>query len=741
DLDEVGRVGIFLLRSDIPAAPHNITETEIGPMTTTPTKLATATGANPYAFCVNSTTGDDGAAPVPFVPIAETEGTELFYDWTPIAPGDAASDYTTNLNAIGAPLVDGEYYVYVGIDDAAGAFGAAEVLYRAPGTLTLSGMGGAGAERTFRLSPSKLVPSEGDLATVRIYAIDYGADADMADIYVGIPKAYFNVSNSGTPCTLSATLTGLGGYSLAMNETIDDAANNRWIVHCTLWNGSTDFGALDIDAGGLATPGTEIANFQIACLGTTDAVESPASMIFLQDPGNGWETRYELDGAKIPPAGVGNAQIMVQPRTILEGVVQFEGRDDVSNALVTLELRERGSYEIYSDTTFELNDDDAASGVQIQLDDQGKFQLVDVPTGDWDMVLKYDRYLAVLQEVTTGPGIDNTLVDFGLMRGGDVTGYTDAGGNDLPNNAINQDDVDKIVSALGKTSASAGWGAPDNDQYCDINEDDVVSIADLSMATANWLGVTASTGAQPVFLKPAVSPEMGSNLEASVEFINLPSEFKAGEQYTIQIIVNDAADVKGYFVNLEYDKNALTFNGITKGDFISSKSATRSLIEENLVGFANAVYGTPSFDGDGILAEVTFTANMDTAFPGTVLGIKETAFVNSRFLEENLEFSGMTFADISVPASFNLGQNFPNPFNPTTSINFSVPATGNVTINVYDILGHKITTLVDGNYSAGNHTVVWNATDMTGKAVSAGVYFYTIESNNFFETKRMLFMK
>ena len=110
-------------------------------------------------------------------------------------------------------------------------------------------------------------------------------------------------------------------------------------------------------------------------------------------------------------------------------------------------------------------------------------------------------------------------------------------------------------------------------------------------------------------------------------------------------------------------------------------------------------------------------------------------------MEEGLELLDRTYAENTTPASFELKQNFPNPFNPTTTISYNVPDQSYVSVKVYDILGRHMTTLVDGTVSAGNHSVVWNATDMNGNVVSAGVYFYTIESGSFRETKRMLFMK
>jgi hypothetical protein len=94
-----------------------------------------------------------------------------------------------------------------------------------------------------------------------------------------------------------------------------------------------------------------------------------------------------------------------------------------------------------------------------------------------------------------------------------------------------------------------------------------------------------------------------------------------------------------------------------------------------------------------------------------------------------------------VPSGYVLEQNYPNPFNPTTQILFSLPNNERVTLTVYNLLGQKIVSLVDGVMAAGTHVVTWNGRDSRGSQLSSGVYFYRLESPSFSAAKRMLMLK
>ncbi len=97
--------------------------------------------------------------------------------------------------------------------------------------------------------------------------------------------------------------------------------------------------------------------------------------------------------------------------------------------------------------------------------------------------------------------------------------------------------------------------------------------------------------------------------------------------------------------------------------------------------------------------------------------------------------------DDDVPNRFRLSQNYPNPFNPATEIYFSLPQSCNVRLDVYNTLGQKIATLVDGPLPAGEHSTMWNGTCSNGKCVASGVYFYRLLAEDFVDTKKMVVMK
>ncbi len=93
------------------------------------------------------------------------------------------------------------------------------------------------------------------------------------------------------------------------------------------------------------------------------------------------------------------------------------------------------------------------------------------------------------------------------------------------------------------------------------------------------------------------------------------------------------------------------------------------------------------------------------------------------------------------PVNYSLEQNYPNPFNPTTQIAFSVPTSMHVTVTIFNILGQRIATLVDGHMSAGSHVVTWNARNQNGEMMPTGVYFYRLSTPTFTAVKKMLLLK
>jgi hypothetical protein len=111
------------------------------------------------------------------------------------------------------------------------------------------------------------------------------------------------------------------------------------------------------------------------------------------------------------------------------------------------------------------------------------------------------------------------------------------------------------------------------------------------------------------------------------------------------------------------------------------------------------------------------------------------------------EFSGITVALIAsdandqMPTSFALRQNYPNPFNPQTSIAFDLPAASHVTLEILNVLGQKVKTLVSEYREAGSHSVIWDGTSDNGSTTASGVYFYRLNADGNQAVKKMMMLK
>jgi len=147
---------------------------------------------------------------------------------------------------------------------------------------------------------------------------------------------------------------------------------------------------------------------------------------------------------------------------------------------------------------------------------------------------------------------------------------------------------------------------------------------------------------------------------------------------------------------------------------------------------ANNFYGGTAltvidFDGDNDLDIIAGASNLGELY----------------WFENQLVSNVIENKDNSIPKQFHLFQNFPNPFNPSAKIKFTIPsnvilsgAKNLVLLKVYDVLGNEITTLVNEEKPAGSYEVEFNASSL-----ASGLYFYTLQTGNFIQTKKMVLMR
>jgi hypothetical protein len=145
--------------------------------------------------------------------------------------------------------------------------------------------------------------------------------------------------------------------------------------------------------------------------------------------------------------------------------------------------------------------------------------------------------------------------------------------------------------------------------------------------------------------------------------------------------------------------------------------------------FSDMVTGTYDLTASSVYGDVTLDHTIEAS--------------NSDIDDINIVFSPTSVDDNTpaLPVASSLNQNYPNPFNAHTMISFVVSNPGQVELNIFSVTGQKVTTLVSGNYAAGNYDVIWDGRDAAGNLVSSGTYYYNLKTGNSSQTMKMTLLK
>ena len=244
-----------------------------------------------------------------------------------------------------------------------------------------------------------------------------------------------------------------------------------------------------------------------------------------------------------------------------------------------------------------------------------------------------------------------------------------------------------------------------------------------------------------------------------------------GNEVTFTIRLVDNEPIRGIELDIYHDSSVLEYGGVDKGDKLDNVTdeegnpRTMTLLgnylEDHLKVLAystsrarTAGDGTEGdlihvtydlVEGESLPDQVTFYFSLAN-LPGTSMD-PELLNVVCGYPDETNPIAVSTTAvgideDGTIPDQFALHQNYPNPFNPSTQISFDIPQGGeNVMLNVYNILGQNVSTLVNGVMTPGRYTMEWNATDEVGNPVASGIYFYELRSSSFTARKKMLLIR
>ena len=205
---------------------------------------------------------------------------------------------------------------------------------------------------------------------------------------------------------------------------------------------------------------------------------------------------------------------------------------------------------------------------------------------------------------------------------------------------------------------------------------------------------------------------------------NTMYEFLDGLRYTYYCVDENGCD-STYWNSLDTSDALPTINPYTVDD------STLSID----LHFGNIATYTMDFRCDGEV--VDFYYDDDDSWEG----LHSTMFRVGYDVDDCVEQQLSIPSGISLPETFRLHQNYPNPFNPITNLKYELSDDAHVSIIIYDILGNIVNNLVYTNQSSGYKTVQWNGINNQGQSVSAGVYLYCIEADNFRQTRKMILLK
>ena len=268
---------------------------------------------------------------------------------------------------------------------------------------------------------------------------------------------------------------------------------------------------------------------------------------------------------------------------------------------------------------------------------------------------------------------------------------------------------------------------------------------------------------------PTYGQEISTGLCGCIGFVD--GAIVDGNEVTFILRMVDNEPIRGIELDIYHDSDVLTYDGVDKGDKLENVTdedgnpRTMTLLGNYLddrlkvLAYSTSRARTAGDGTEGDLVHVTYELAEGESLPSTVtfyLGLAnlpgtsmdpELLNVVCGYPDEDNAITVSTSAlgvddNESIPNQFALHQNYPNPFNPSTQISFDIPEGGEyIMLNIYNILGQNVSTLVNGVMNPGRYTMDWNATDEIGNPVASGIYFYELRSESFTARKKMLLIR
>ena len=657
------------------------------------------------------------------------EDTTDYYAWDTLTPSFA--------------LPEGSYFLYAGIGgDPTFSDNTDGEISEGPNELVVNSK--TGTSPHMLLSPNRTRASAGDVLTFDVYLQTGGETATAVTAALNL-GAGLTVVNAGSPFTdLDQVFTV--GSNVIENQTVGNQ------VRFSKTGAAEVIGSADEPVG--------LARFQVT-------VGSGANGIVNVEIDED-EAAISIDGRSVPlrrTTGMSakSARIQRVSRGRILATVMLEGRAPPLGfgdhaTLLDVHLRVPGSTADISDAIFIAANDDAPATpdtVEVQTTTSGALTLISVPAGRYVLTVKDSSHVSGRTDtLSIRNGQTLTLTPAQGFFASDVRGDPSfllaqngrllKGGDASGDNEIDEDDINII---------DAAWGTDDTEprfEEADINNDLRVGVEDLAAAISN-ISNSTGLGAPPVYRAAAVPPLEGPG-GVVVVVADAGPAWLAGDEVGLTFWVLDAQDLAAYEITLPVDpaeaelireeasvEVEAAFAGNPLGQF------TRvSRVEGQLEAVAARRGRQWTASGPVPLLRLRLRLHQD-GFPASIGGT-QARLLRSDYSVQQLSLDDNAAA-VAAPREFALALNYPNPFNPSTTIPFRIPLvdgglqTAPVRLDIYNTLGQLVRGLVNDDRTPGHYRVDWDGRDNRGTAAASGVYFYRLTAGDRVTSRKMLLVE
>ena len=295
-------------------------------------------------------------------------------------------------------------------------------------------------------------------------------------------------------------------------------------------------------------------------------------------------------------------------------------------------------------------------------------------------------------------------------------------------NRVDFDDFFVLADRFGLSASDATF-----DPAFDLSPNNRIDLHDFFVFVDNFgRSITGSSKAVPMLA--------GLNSDARI-YIDAGSELpRIGEDMSLAINLEDYVELRGYGLTVNYDADVLEFVGST--------------VDNGLLGEGDFAQPTIMAQTDGQVSIGAFGEAASKGDLGLSLVFRSKGEIESSFIEitdAEVRDGGFGINSVPTPVSvrietrpevYALADNYPNPFNPETTLKYQLPESADVTLEIYNMLGQVVRTLVNEQQSAGRYSIQWDARNDNGHSLSSGIYFYRIQAGGeFASVKKMLLVK